>query len=112
LEAGQGTLGFAFVLLFLFRVFVFFRVSVVRFLGVQGVRVPRLCWEAAVVSYGWRYNFSERAVQKADAIPPWVLPLRETAAEFAGVESSHLQQVLVTEYAAGAAIGWHRDKTG
>jgi alkylated DNA repair dioxygenase AlkB len=63
-----------------------------------------------VVSYGWRYNFSERAVQKADDIPAWLLPLREAAAELAAVEPGSLQQVLVTEYAPGAAIGWHRDK--
>jgi alkylated DNA repair dioxygenase AlkB len=63
-----------------------------------------------VVYYGWRYNFSERIVQKADDIPPWLLPLREAAAGFAVVEPSSLQQVLVTEYAPGAAIGWHRDK--
>jgi alkylated DNA repair dioxygenase AlkB len=63
-----------------------------------------------VVYYGWRYNFSERTIQKADDIPAWLLPLRETAADFAGVEPSSLQQVLVTEYAPGAAIGWHRDK--
>jgi alkylated DNA repair dioxygenase AlkB len=63
-----------------------------------------------VVSYGWRYNFSERAVQQADDIPSWLLPLREIAAEFAGLEPPKLQQVLATEYAPGAAIGWHRDK--
>jgi alkylated DNA repair dioxygenase AlkB len=63
-----------------------------------------------VVYYGWRYNFSERAVQQADDIPSWLLPLREGAADFAGVEPSSLQQVLVTEYSPGAAIGWHRDK--
>jgi alkylated DNA repair dioxygenase AlkB len=63
-----------------------------------------------VIYYGWRYNFSERTVQKADDLPSWLLPLRETAADFAGVEPSSLQQVLVTEYRPGAAIGWHRDK--
>ena len=63
-----------------------------------------------VVYYGWRYNFSERVVQKADDIPSWLLPLRKTAADFAEVEPASLQQVLVTEYGPGAAIGWHRDK--
>jgi len=38
------------------------------------------------------------------------MPLRERAADFAGVPAQSLQQVLVTEYAPGAAIGWHRDK--
>jgi alkylated DNA repair dioxygenase AlkB len=63
-----------------------------------------------VVYYGWRYNFTERAVQEAEGIPAWLLPLRDQAAQFAEVQPASLQQVLVTEYSPGAAIGWHRDK--
>jgi alkylated DNA repair dioxygenase AlkB len=37
-------------------------------------------------------------------------PLRERAAGIAGVSAKSLQQVLVTEYAPGAAMGSHRDK--
>ena len=63
-----------------------------------------------VVSYGWQYDFNHRVLQKADDIPPFLLTLRETAADFAGMPQDRLQQVLVTEYDAGAGIGWHRDK--
>jgi alkylated DNA repair dioxygenase AlkB len=63
-----------------------------------------------VVSYGWRYDFNERALQKADDVPDFLLSLRELASQFAGTEATKLQQVLVTEYQAGASIGWHRDK--
>jgi alkylated DNA repair dioxygenase AlkB len=63
-----------------------------------------------VVSYGWRYDFTERAVREADDIPDFLASLREKAARFGGMEASSLQQVLVTEYDAGASIGWHRDK--
>ena len=63
-----------------------------------------------VVSYGWRYDFEERALLKADDMPPFLLALRETAAHFAGLAPGELQHVLVTEYDAGAGIGWHRDK--
>jgi alkylated DNA repair dioxygenase AlkB len=63
-----------------------------------------------VVSFGWQYDFNERALRKADDIPPFLLSLRETAARFAEMPPSQLQQVLVTEYDAGAGIGWHRDK--
>jgi alkylated DNA repair dioxygenase AlkB len=62
------------------------------------------------VSYGWHYDFNQRALQKADDIPDFLLSLREVAADFAGTEVTELQQVLVTEYDAGASIGWHRDK--
>jgi alkylated DNA repair dioxygenase AlkB len=63
-----------------------------------------------VVSYGWRYDFNERALQQADNIPDFLLSLRSVAAGFAGMSPEKLQQVLVTEYDAGASIGWHRDK--
>lgn len=63
-----------------------------------------------VVSFGWRYDFSERTLREADAIPSFLHSLRETAAGFAGLPAAELQHVLVTEYDAGAAIGWHRDK--
>ena len=63
-----------------------------------------------VVSFGWRYDFEDRVLHKADDMPPFLLALREDAARFAGLEPARLQHVLVTEYAAGAGIGWHRDK--
>jgi alkylated DNA repair dioxygenase AlkB len=63
-----------------------------------------------VVSYGWRYDFKERRLEKADDIPAFLLALRETAAAVPGLPPHQLQQVLVTEYSAGAGIGWHRDK--
>src|SRR3954470_11817222 len=63
-----------------------------------------------VVSFGWKYDFSTRRIDKVDDIPAFLLPLRERAAQFAGREPASLQHALVTEYAAGAAIGWHRDK--
>ena len=63
-----------------------------------------------VVSLGWRYDFNDRVLREAGDIPPFLLPLRERAAGFAGLTATQLQQALVTEYEAGAAIGWHRDK--
>ena len=62
------------------------------------------------VSFGWHYDFNERAIRAAEPIPPFLLPLREAAAKFAGLAAEKLQQALVIEYDAGASIGWHRDK--
>jgi alkylated DNA repair dioxygenase AlkB len=62
------------------------------------------------VSYGARYDFSERTLREAETLPPFLLPLRDAAAAFANIEPSSLQHALVTEYGAGASIGWHRDK--
>jgi len=63
-----------------------------------------------VASFGWQYDFSARQVRAAGEIPDFLLELRNTAAQFANREPSDLQHVLVTEYGAGAGIGWHRDK--
>ena len=63
-----------------------------------------------VVSYGWHYDFNDRVLREADDIPPFLLSLREVAAGFAEIAPAELRHVLVTEYGAGAAIGWHRDK--
>ena len=71
----------------------------------QGFRGKR-----RVVSFGWRYDFNDRRLTTAADLPPFLLPLRERAAAFAGLRPEEFPQVLVTEYAPGAGIGWHRDK--
>lgn len=63
-----------------------------------------------IVSYGFRYDYGERALRDSAAIPDFLLPLRDRAAQFAQLPAESLEQVLVTEYASGAGIGWHRDK--
>src|SRR4026208_1274734 len=51
-----------------------------------------------VVSFGWRYAFAEGVLEHANDIPPFLLPVRELAAKFAGLRPDELQHVLVTEY--------------
>lgn len=63
-----------------------------------------------VVSFGWKYDFEKRALEQASELPAFLLSLRERAAAFADLEPDALQQALVSEYEAGAGIGWHRDK--
>jgi len=62
-----------------------------------------------VASFGWRYDYSSRRLETADAIPAWVAPLIARIEAFAGPQAA-VRQVLCTEYAAGVGIGWHRDK--
>jgi len=62
------------------------------------------------ISFGWHYDFGKRTLDPAEAIPDWLLPLREAAARFAGLAPEQLPHVLVLEYGPGATIGWHRDK--
>jgi alkylated DNA repair dioxygenase AlkB len=63
-----------------------------------------------IVSFGWRYDYGGRTLRESASIPSFLLPLREQAAAFAQIPAQRLQQILVTEYAPGAGIGWHRDK--
>ena len=64
-----------------------------------------------VVSFGWRYDFTGGGLQKTEDMPGFLLPIRERAAAFAGLIPDNLQQVLLTEYRPGAAIGWHKDRS-
>jgi alkylated DNA repair dioxygenase AlkB len=63
-----------------------------------------------VLSFGWQYDFNRMELLRTEDMPAFLLSLRERAARFAGLEASEFQHVLLTEYAAGAGIGWHRDK--
>jgi alkylated DNA repair dioxygenase AlkB len=42
-------------------------------------------------------------------IPPFLWPLREKIAEWAGVAPVAFAMALINEYSPGAPIGWHRD---
>jgi alkylated DNA repair dioxygenase AlkB len=64
-----------------------------------------------VASFGWQYVFDGTGLKKADDMPAFLLPLRARAAALAGLAPEDLQHVLVTEYAAGAGIGWHKDRS-
>jgi alkylated DNA repair dioxygenase AlkB len=63
-----------------------------------------------VVSYGWQYDFNDEKLRKTEDMPGFLLPARDQAAAFAGLDPSDLQHALITEYGPGAAIGWHKDK--
>jgi alkylated DNA repair dioxygenase AlkB len=63
-----------------------------------------------VLSYGWRYDFAIQRLDEIEHIPDWLLPLREVVAQFAKAAADDFAQVLISEYAPGAGIGWHRDK--
>ena len=60
--------------------------------------------------FGLDYDYERRGiVEEAEPLPDWLAPVRERAAELAGVEPEELVEILVQRYPAGAQIGWHRD---
>jgi alkylated DNA repair dioxygenase AlkB len=61
------------------------------------------------VHFGWTYGYEARTSEPGVPMPAFLLPLRERAAEWIGVEPDALAEALVTEYPEGAPIGWHRD---
>lgn len=63
-----------------------------------------------VASFGWKYDFDDRALGRAEPIPEFLLPLRAKAAAWAGFAPTDFEHALVTEYAVGASIGWHKDR--
>jgi len=64
-----------------------------------------------VISFGWRYDFNGGGLKRIGEVPAFIVPALEAAARFSGITVSALQQVLITEYAPGAAIGWHKDRS-
>jgi len=63
-----------------------------------------------VLSFGWRYDFNGGSLHQTNPIPDFLLPIRDRAAEHAGLDRTKLEHALLTEYPPGAAIGWHKDR--
>jgi DNA oxidative demethylase len=59
--------------------------------------------------FGWTYEYEGRGSEPGEPIPSFLLPLRDRAAAWAAVAPDDFAETLVTEYPAGAPIGWHRD---
>ena len=75
-----------------------------RTLQMHGVTAKR-----RIKQYGWHYAFESYELTPADPIPAEFENIRARSATLAGINASEWAEVLVTEYSAGAGIGWHRD---
>jgi alkylated DNA repair dioxygenase AlkB len=73
-----------------------------QFRGFEGAR--------RVVSFGWRYDFNQGGLKRAEPFPGWLRPLVVRAAAFAGLADDAFDHALINEYRPGAGIGWHRDR--
>jgi alkylated DNA repair dioxygenase AlkB len=63
-----------------------------------------------ILSFGWRYAYNLQKLVEASPIPEDLDEARRAASSFANHRPEDLKQALVTEYAPGTGIGWHRDK--
>ncbi len=62
-----------------------------------------------IASFGASYDFSLRRLRPAPAMPVFLRPLRDRVAARLQVPPERVVHALVTEYAIGTPLGWHRD---
>lgn len=85
-------------------------VALIRKIDVQPFQFGQYEGKRRVAWFGWQYDYSDRMLRRADDIPSWLLPIVAKVEAFDVLEPGSIKQVLLTEYEAGAGIGWHRDK--
>ena len=73
------------------------------------VRMHGVVARRRTAHFGFNYAYGSRQVSEGVAIPMPLLGLRERLREMVAIEPAEFVEVLVTEYRAGAGIGWHRD---
>lgn len=78
-------------------------------LSFDQVRMHGVVARREVLHYGYTYGYDSWRVDAGPAIPDFLLPLRTRAAAFVGEDPSTYAEALLTRYAEGATIGWHRD---
>jgi len=81
----------------------------IRSLDFHQMKMRGVVARRRVIHYGVKYSFETFKASEGPPIPAFLMPLRERAAAFADVPPEALAEVLLTEYAPGAPIGWHRD---
>jgi alkylated DNA repair dioxygenase AlkB len=62
-----------------------------------------------VASFGFSYDYGQRRLLEAEAIPASLTSVIRQVEVFGG-PGTRIRQVLCTEYDVGVGIGWHRDK--
>jgi alkylated DNA repair dioxygenase AlkB len=73
-----------------------------EFHGYQGNR--------RIYTFGHRYVFAGQDPRADARIPDFLRPLTEIASRISGMPADAFEQLMLTEYAPGAGIGWHRDR--
>jgi hypothetical protein len=63
-----------------------------------------------ICTFGHGYLFAGQEPRDDAAIPQYLRPLTRIASQISGMPGDAFEQLMVTEYAPGAGIGWHRDR--
>lgn len=75
----------------------------------SAVRMHGVTAKRRVAHFGLKYTYESRQAEEGPPIPEYLLAVRGRLAQWADVAPEDLAEALVTEYAPGAGIGWHRD---
>jgi len=73
------------------------------------IKMPGVVAKRRAAHFGRSYEYESGRIEHGAEIPNFFLPLRTRVAEFAGRDADEFAELLVTDYPAGAGIGWHRD---
>lgn len=74
------------------------------------VRMHGVVAKRRTVHFGWIYGYESWELSPGPPIPDFLEPWRRRAAELMHLPVvDSIAEALVTEYAPGAGIGWHRD---
>ena len=63
-----------------------------------------------IFTFGHKYIFAGQRPRADASIPDYLRPVIEIAATISGKPAAAFEQLMVTEYAPGAGIGWHVDR--
>ena len=84
-------------------------VAAIRELAFSEVRMHGVVAKRRTVHFGRSYEFQTFKLGDAPPIPEFLRTLRDRTGELIARDPEDLGEALVTEYAPGAGIGWHRD---
>ena len=84
-------------------------VSEIERLAFSSVEMRGVVAKRRTAHYGWTYGYYSRRTEPGPPLPEFLCPIRERVASWALVEPDAFAEALITEYTAGAGIGWHRD---
>ncbi len=82
-------------------------ISEIRTLPLQPFQFGQFEGKRRVASFGFRYDYDLRQLQRAEPMPDWLAETVKKVETFGG-PSTRVRQFLCTEYDVG--VGWHRDK--
>ena len=80
-------------------------------LPLQEARYKEYTARRRVFAYGSRFDFNEHRLRPREIgeLPAPLAALRHKLADWAGVAAADFVQVMISQYAKGTPLGWHRD---